>query len=103
MRGSTGLNQAASAAAGAFRFSFASKEDEQAYFNRPAANMPTSKSAQKPNYAMQRDSVDILQNLNQAGGSRIRAAYEVKPDQNEYALKDYRNRTSSPAQLLSEM
>lgn len=27
----------------------------------------------------------------------------MKPDQNEYALKDYRNRTGSPAQLLSEM
>lgn len=33
----------------------------------------------------------------------VHAAYEVKPDQNEYALKDYRNRTNSPAQLLSEM
>lgn len=58
-------------------------------------------------YALQRDSVDILQNM----GTGLQAnrykspnpGTSSRPDANEYALKDYRNRTASPAQLQSEM
>ena len=56
---------------------------------------------------LQRDSVDILQNMGMGlQSSRYKSpgpASASRPDSNEYALKDYRNRTASPAQLQSEM
>lgn len=102
MRGSMG---------GAYRFSFASKDDELTFLNKPAVAVnPASTAAAHPmnvnNYALQRDSVDILQTMNQPQRFKHKSPHPTgtnRPDANEYALKDYRNRAASPAQMQSEM
>ena len=107
MRGSMGLQPLG----GAYRFSFASKDDEFTFLNKPAVAVnPASTAAAHPmnanNYALTRDSVDILQTMGQPQRFKHKSPHPTssnRPDANEYALKDYRNRAASPAHMQAEM